>query len=109
MNTAAIIDGILMLILLLFIIVKTRHFYKYIGSKRRTFVNWLYFDHNTVIRSRSSRSIANKQQQNSYSIRICIVIIVIICAVVLEFILLDQPLPGMKKPDEAPVAPTIKR
>lgn len=109
MTTAVIIDGVLLLILAFFILVKTRHFYKYIGTKRRTFVNWLYFGHDTMIISRSSRSAQNKRRQNSYSISIGVIAIILICAIVLEVILLDQPLPGTVRPSEAPTAPTIKR
>ena len=108
MVTAIIIDSILLAILIILIIVKTLHFYKYVSTKRRKFVNWLYFSHNAVIRSHSSKSVDNKRRQNAYSVRIGVMLIVIVCAVVLEFLILDQTLPNAK-PSERPTAPTIKR
>ncbi len=109
MTTAIIIDSLLFIILLVLVILKTKHFYTYISSKRRSLVNWFYFGHNTVVRSSSSKSIANKRKQNSYSIRIGVMLVIISCAIVLEFLLFDQPLPNAARPSERPNAPTIKR
>ncbi len=108
MTTAVIIDSILLIVLLGLIVAKTLHFNKYLSSKRKNFINWIYFGHKTVVASRSSKSIAIKRKQNSYSIRIGIVLVIIICAVLLEFLLFDQTLPGTQH-TERPTAPTIKR
>ena len=107
MMTVVIIDSLLLGILLVLIVIKTLHFYRYISTKRRNLINWIYFDHKNVIRSHSSKSIAIKRKQNSYSVRIGITLIIIVCVIVLEFLVLDQTLPGSQHNTERPTAPTI--
>ena len=109
MTTAIIIDSLLVAMLIVLIVVKTLHFNKYLSSKRKNFINWIYFGHQTVIASRSSKSIAIKRKQNTYSVSIGVVLLMISFAIALEVIILGQPLPNSAHPSERPTAPTIKR
>lgn len=94
-----IVNSVLLLILILFIIIKTVHFLNNINSKHRKLINWFYFNHNNIIKSRSSKSAEAKKRQNALSVSIGIVMLVILSVIIFEYSVLIQPLPNTAQPN----------
>ena len=85
MTTIIIIVGVLFLILIFLLVIKTKHFIKHIRHKK--LINWFYFSSYKIILSSTTESAAAKKKQNAFTLGVGIVVLLIGFVIVMEMIL----------------------